>query len=311
MIEDIVINYYKNNGVFKNSFDFSFLKGVAAYNSNPGLGDSVLLTSVIKDITCFSPSRFWSDICSLINVNNKTPEENRKYFHIEQVIDLGSGNGHMINGIQRAFLGKTQVKPKGYLGSTKQTVKNKIGVCVTTGASYRELISRGYQNPRQIYNNTLNELQKFINTSSEYSFVELGKTSVLKNKNVRDMTGRSIKESLLELSTCEYFIGLNSGFMNAAAALDIKSIIIVNVPTVDKLYLPQLHTNLRIVDDLCWLYPQNVHLHQDGENELVPSATCDNMKKAINGEVYPFWKDNYLDLINYNFSKTTKDINIL
>jgi hypothetical protein len=46
-----------------------------------------------------------------------------------------------------------------------------------------------------------------------------------------------------------------------------------------------------------WLYPQNVHLHQNGENEVVKKLSVFNIKKAFNGEIYPFWSHKFLDLI--------------
>ena len=102
--------------------------------------------------------------------------------------------------------------------------------------------------------------------------------------------------SIKELSKCEYFIGLNSGFMNLAACFDIKSIIILNIPTnPSDIVLPVLK-DIR-VPDMNWLYPQNVHLHQDGGLNMVPLFSYENILKAINGEIYPFWTEKYLDLI--------------
>ena len=49
--------------------------------------------------------------------------------------------------------------------------------------------------------------------------------------------------------------------------------------------------------DIEWLFPQNVHLHQNGQNELVPIVSEDSLKMAINGDVYPYWKFDFLDLI--------------
>ena len=145
MIENKIINYYKLNGQFKQKSHFS-LEGFGAFNCNPGLGDSVLLTSLIKKIDCFSTSKFWKDICFLIKKDNEYPISGKNYFFIEKVNEMGCGNGHIINCIQRAFLGKTELKPKGFLGEKKQFVKNKIGICLTTGNSYRDLINHGYKN---------------------------------------------------------------------------------------------------------------------------------------------------------------------
>jgi hypothetical protein len=74
------------------------------------------------------------------------------------------------------------------------------------------------------------------------------------------------------------------------------------VPNVNNLFLPVLVDSGS--EDMNWLYPQNVHLFQNGENPLVPKLSFDNLLKSINGEVYPFWDSKYLDLIyDYNFSR--------
>jgi hypothetical protein len=122
--------------------------------------------------------------------------------------------------------------------------------------------------------------------------VEFGGKSV--GLDCTNFCGKSIDESIIELSTCDYFIGLNSGFMNLAASFDIKSIIIINLPESYELVLPRLKDI--DVKDSNWLYPQNVHLHQDNETDLVPMFSSENLLKAINGDIYPFWSNEYLSL---------------
>ena len=43
MIEDLIINHYRKNGISKPFYNFDFLKDLGAINLNPGLGDSILL----------------------------------------------------------------------------------------------------------------------------------------------------------------------------------------------------------------------------------------------------------------------------
>jgi hypothetical protein len=48
--------------------------------------------------------------------------------------------------------------------------------------------------------------------------------------------------------------------------------------------------------ELDWLYPQNTHLHIEGCNELVPLFSKDSLKAALKGNVYPYFKDDFLDI---------------
>jgi hypothetical protein len=83
--------------------------------------------------------------------------------------------------------------------------------------------------------------------------------------------------------------------MHIAAGLNKKSIIIINFPSARDLYLPALK-ELNIPDQ-DWLYPQNVHLHQDEDGDLVKQLNYKNIEKAFNGEVYPYWGNSFLELI--------------
>jgi hypothetical protein len=75
--------------------------------------------------------------------------------------------------------------------------------------------------------------------------------------------------------------------MHIATAFDKKCIIIVNFPKADQIVLPMLtRTNFPDID---WLYPQNVHLHQDSGAYLVPKLLYSTIEKAFNHEIYPFF----------------------
>jgi len=59
--------------------------------------------------------------------------------------------------------------------------------------------------------------------------------------------------------------------------------------------LPTLVDTLEVESE--WLYPQNVHLHQDNAGPLVPRFSADTLRAAFNGEVYPYFKNDWLNLI--------------
>jgi len=98
------------------------------------------------------------------------------------------------------------------------------------------------------------------------------------------------------IGTCEYFLGIVSGPMHVAAAYSCKSVVILNFPAARKIMLPTLVDTNQIESE--WLYPQNVHIHQDNAGPLVPMISAETLHKAFNGEVYPYFKDTWLPLIH-------------
>jgi hypothetical protein len=81
--------------------------------------------------------------------------------------------------------------------------------------------------------------------------------------------------------------------MHVAAALNLKSVVIINdpncficLPRIKECELPNSE----------WLYPQNVHLNRSGITELVPKFNEKNISFALNGEIYPYWSEQYLTL---------------
>jgi len=299
-MKDLILNFYKNKPDVKPKQDLSFLKDEFTLNLitlNIGLGDATIMTSLtnqnIKNLNIYSPNKHWETLCEFNKKLNRF-QQSDSYIRTELLEFVDLGNGHLSQRLQRTFGLNVERVPKPFLDIDNNPKKNKIGLHFSTGPSAFDLLEKGFKEPRQLQQNTKIEIEKFINNSN-YEFVEFGGKQVFDNEKIKNFTGTSIEDSIKELSECEFFIGLNSGFMSLAAAMSIKSIIIVNAPEVHNLYLPVIKDYWE--DDMNWLYPQNVHLHQNGENELVKSATQFNIEKAINGEVYPFWNNELLDLI--------------
>lgn len=308
-IKDILCSFYANKTNVKPHIQdlrkIQELKKIDAITLNIGLGDAIVLTSLTndhsKEVDVFSQNKHWETLCKF---NNKLSKINKceKRIRTELFEFFNCGNGHLHQKLQRALGLKVESLPKGYLNPTKQIPfkKNKIAINFSTGPSGLDLIKLGFKNPRRLDEFAKIEVEKFIK-NSHYHFVEMGTERIFKLENVEDFTNRSVEDSFNELNSCEFFIGLNSGFMSASAALGVKSIILLNVPHIQDLYLPFmvdfLVRDTGIGEDMAWLFPQHVYLHQHGENELVPIVSEENIKKAINGEVYPFWKFDFLDLV--------------
>lgn len=321
--EDIIISFYKERKS-KGQIFSEPIRSLGCYNK---LGESIMLSSIPekvfkenKDITLNIDNNYYLDL--ILKNNFFFKKEDTKFYTIHHLVEnYNFGNGNILQQIYRAIGLKVDVKPKGnlYLDHINKIPK-KIGIHID-GIS----AGRFYGQARQIYIENLHILQNFINSHSEYSFIQFGQ-GFNKNEdlikqgysvvieedksglldNVEDYLNKPLEETLTKIAECEYFICLNSGFYHAAIALDIKTICIINLPIIQECYLPILVNEMLPCSppysywDKNWLYPQAVHLHQDGENELVKNFTEENLKKAINGDIYPFWNDKYLSLINSN-----------
>ena len=243
-------------------------------NTDTNLGDTVILTPFTKNKIVDSKAISFP---TLMFFNKDFINPN--FFKEEDCIDIVEiskydwGGGHAIQRIGRALGLPEIIKPKPQIDIEIRQIKGRVGYHLMGGNSKYNSIDE----------KDINIIMDFI-SENNYEFIDLHKYT--KTNNLR---------GLIEiLSTCEYFIGINSGPMHLAAAMDIKSIILVKNPDCSQLYLPKLTETNTI--ELEWLYPQNVHLHTRDSNEVVAKLNKINLKRAFNGNIYPHWTDDYLNI---------------
>jgi hypothetical protein len=85
------------------------------------------------------------------------------------------------------------------------------------------------------------------------------------------------------------------GPLHVAAALNVNIICITNFPPAEMICLPALKDIDQVESE--WFYPQSVILHQDGEGPFVKQLSLENLQRALDGDLYPYWSDRYLPLI--------------
>jgi len=262
-----------------------------------GLGDLLMLSALGEHAksNAWSVSPKWKDVSSLIgNVDNWALPKSVVIDHLYAKHDLGPG--HFIQGIQRSFGFDVSPIPSAFVNKFTHNPTKKIALHFDPGP--HAVWQRKHIHPRmrELYPETKAHIERMIKDMSEFSFVSIG-------SNPPKIRGASnAATSLVELakllSECDYFIGVPSGPMHLATAIGCKVICIINYPPCEKIVLPSLvHSG---VDEEEWLYPQNVHLHQEQGSRFVPSVTADTLKAAIDGDVYPYWSHNYCNLICEN-----------
>lgn len=260
---------------------------------NPGVGDSLMTYQALNEQECnghtfFPYNRDYANEFLDFNAYISTSQIS-EYKPILNICDIQTHiktGGHFLQKVQK-ILGLTiQEIPKPKLTTDIATIKNRVVMTFDRGAHGANQ-THLHPRPRLLYPEHQESIQQFINQNkNKYEFIEVGKNkSIL--YNIEDKTNLGIKATAEIIASCDFFFGMHNGLMHIAAGLDKKSIIIVNFPEVNHLVLPMLKRSSH--PDMDWLYPQNVHLHQDGSSILVPHLSYTNIQLAFDGEIYPFF----------------------
>lgn len=294
---DYILNFYNKNHVHQTQTKINF-DTFTIFNPNSGIGDALstyLLDQPIPNKQIKVIIKHPTILKELDHFNSYIKQITGfdSYHTLISVWDIqlhSTFGGHFIQKIQQFINLPVDIIPKPKLSAYNiPIIKNKVVMTFDKG-----IVDQTHIHPRarQIYDESKHIIQKFINDHKNiYNFVEVGKFS-LGLDNVDDKTNIGITKTAEEIASCDYFFGNHNGLMHIAAALNKKSIIIINFPDAKDLVLPCLKkTNIADID---WLYPQNIHLHQDNDSLLVPKLSYNNIKRAFNHEIYPFFSDKYL-----------------
>ena len=211
----------------------------------------------------------------------------------------GAGSGHIIQRIQRLCGFHVHPVPQGFIvpiGAAVEKIPKRVCLHFEPSQGWSEEQSRTrHPRARKLYPRTRIELESLIDKlPPEYSFIEFGRAPVLSSPRIENGTGKPLAETIRLMAECEYLIGIDSGPMHLATALGLKVICVINFPHPNKLMLPVL---VSTTVDEAWLYPQNVHLHQDADSPHIPLATRANFLRALQGDVYPYWDTDVASLL--------------
>lgn len=291
-VSSILINYYSelnSNKSFRETFSAN---SIFNYNSTMilsgdrrgALGDSVILSSVIENKKINNKLLYDLNLDLDIFSTDKFTEDEE--LDIAEIAKYNWGGGHCTQRIQRALGLPISVRPCPILKKDKKPFKGYVFVHLTTDTDWKR--------------NTPNSLDLDVH-NTVFEFFKI-------NKHLTPYYFKNdLPLSLLFtiMSKCEYFLGIDSGPMHLASGLGLKSIIVIN-NVGNNIYLPRIKEC--DIPNSEWLYPQNVHLNTKGENQLVPSFSLENLSKAFEGEIYPYFSDEYLPLYleqNLDYNKTT------
>lgn len=213
---------------------------------------------------------------------------------LNECFDLG--NGHQIQRIRRAWGFPVDLRPQGCLIKQAEKIKNRV--ILHFEPSLRNVSwqrTHWHSKMREFYPESKAELEKFIRSRHDLSFVEVG-THSSEIAGVEFIPTGTTEDLIKLIQTGSWFVGIMSGPLHVAVASGLKCIVVVNYPKATQIVLPTLKWTG--IPESEWLYPQNVHLHQEDESVLVPKISNNSLQAAFSGDVYPFWEDTWLGLIN-------------
>ena len=204
------------------------------------------------------------------------------------VVDLSAFNwagGHCTQRIQRALGIAPSLRPSGQIKRLAKASPKGVFVHMSTNTDWKRSV------PNTLSQQNQDEVIRFFNLNPEYRPYYF-------NNNLSLPLMAEIMES------CEFFLGIDSGPMHLAAALGLKSIVLINSPE-NSIMLPKIREC--DIPNSEWLYPQNCHLNTAGENQLVPKFSVETLERAFNGEIYPYWSEEFLPLyFEINFDMTVQ-----
>ena len=271
-----------------------------------GLGDTLMLTDLPK--AAVAAGQTWtsksnsSHFLPLMAYNpswTDPPLADQVYFANAPCLIRyrDCGNGHYLQRIRRAFGLSVADVPKPYVGWTGLRKPNRVILHFDPGPHAQWQRQHVHPRARSLYPTTKLELEKFISVNKHLEFLIVGSIDAVNAiKGASFAPTNTLRELVDLVGSGGWFIGIMSGPLHLAKALGLKTIAVVNFPSVEQIVLPTLKQTHQVESE--WFYPDNVHLHQEGASPLVPLATCQSLNEAFDGKVFPFWKTEHCSLIH-------------
>jgi hypothetical protein len=263
--------------------------------ASAGLGDTVIyshLPRLIKSLSqAYKVYVYDSEMSRIVFANNPyvdgfTKDKRHLWKGKGSGGDVGSGH---LTQMKARFFGIRTCLPKGeiYISSEE---RNNISTLPSKPIATLHAFGKTHSTPitYEVWSQVVQELKK------THCVVQLKPPDEETIAGV-DQTVMGIRECIVQQSVASIHIGVDSGFMHTATALNIPTVVILDRISegkpflkqgIHQLVLPQL--NGRGID---FLYPQNTYLCVGASTPKTPPLTQTTLRMAVNDEIYPFRKE--------------------
>lgn len=267
-----------------------------------GLGDTLMLTDLPRAskgmLPVYSASQHFRPLMKHNHWWFEPPVE-RQLMLVNAptlVRHYASGNGHYLQRIRRAFGLPVEAVPRGCVEWKGRRFDKRVVMHFDPGAHV--LWQRKFVHPRAraLYHESRAVLEHFVASRPDLEFWMVGRAPERTPlRGVRSVQTLGLAELIQVVGSCGWFIGIMSGVMHLATAMQLRCIVLLNFPPAAQVVLPTLRHTGQIESE--WTYPQNVHLHQEEGSKLVPRLTLESLKRAFDGGVYPYWRTDWCRMI--------------
>lgn len=278
------------------------LEGAVLSSVCVGLGDTLMLTDMPKAsrgrVPVFSSGRHFRPLMHFNEWWKEPPFEDQLLMVNAPTLvrHYESGAGHYVQRLRRAFGLQVDPVPRGSIKWQGRRASNRVLMHFEPGPHalwQRKAVKPG---ARLLTRASREVLEKWVAASGGMEFWCVGGPPPGGPlRGVHSVRTPTLANLIDKVGQCGWFVGIVSGVMHLAAALQVRSVVIVDFPEAERIMLPTLKQTGQLEEE--WLYPQNVHLHQEGDGPLVKRLTVDNLKRAFNNELYPYGRTDYCALI--------------
>lgn len=274
----------------------SFHINTTLTNVAQGLGDCVMLTDILRfeGTSAYSNSKHFGP---LMEFNPHYKYRINSPFLVDApmlVRAFDCGGGHFLQRIRRAYKCPVDLKPKGLIVCDVQKPKREMVVMhFDPGVHAQWQQQHIHPRARVLYSESRKIIETIIKERPDLDFVTIGNDPMI--AGARHVKTDTTQDAIRLIAGASWFVGIMSGPMHVATALGLRCIVIINFPDARKIYLPTILDIQQVEAE--WFYPQNVHLHQDNDSRLVPKLSEYTLRAAFDGDVYPYWSDEYLSLV--------------
>ena len=267
-----------------------------------GLGDTLMLTDIPRaskgQVPVFSTSKHFRPLMRFNEWwREPLPEDQLMLANAPTLVRYyATGNGHYLQRLRRAF--KLPVEPvaRGCVKWQGRRANNRVLMHFEAGP--HALWQRQHITPgaRLLSPWGRSMVEKWVASMKGWEFWMVGAAPPGGPlKGVQMKRSPSLAELVELTGQCGWFVGIVSGVMHLATAMQLKCVVLVDFPHAHEIMLPTLKQTDQLEAE--WLYHQNVHLHQFEEGPLVKRVTVENLKRAVDGDLYPHWRTDYGELI--------------
>jgi len=249
--------------------DFDFV-----FNTQRGLGDCLSCFNTNRPI--WSPSPHFEVLRRYTSLPSLDQPQGRG-LSVSDLHRVDFRRQHLFNRVRLVSGMPALAAPRAILDRVDhRPIDNNIAFSFDVGPNAPQKATL-HPRARELYAEHRVTVQDFIRRHADrWNFIEVGMQSFGFDDTLVQ-TGVGLERTIQLLRRCRYYFGMHSGMMHLATAIGLQCLILINMPSPERVVLTPGGPDEDTANPACWetqwLYPQHTHLHEDATHgPLQPTA---------------------------------------